>query len=473
MLHNTVQGCSITPVPPPPTIRHEGTTQPGEDFSSSSSIPSPIPPELQALIDAYIFGRPVTIIISKDRLLAHWSLQLPKICEYAVLGFFSILGVEETKLEVGDPNGSGKAKQVGTYGQVRWRFRLRWAPGGERSIFPKVDKAQLERPWWDPAPLRPRKPDDKPLPSAPPSEDNFPTTLRYRDPSFKPYALELLLLRDPQDRLPVSLPYNTYPKPMEVTKAKFEGGIQTLSYYLKKKSKRPFIKHIFTANLPKLQLLANRILHDIQVGLRICRKAGDNGPYFTYSAQCPSGIMHPNDQDWEKPPSIINVVKNMMVQRARCFAEVDKSRLRINHFEMLAWVTSGTKKSTVPIRAKQRPVVLVSLGADIVLTVLPLSMKDSATLAVQPNDQPVNELAENIGWIGTNPEKDGVGENDETAEIPKEKGKGTGKRKYADQSFVFTLVHGDALVFDGDEFEYSIKREGTSFLLMGSCKDDQ
>ena len=60
----------------------------------AASVPSPIPQEIQALIDAYIFGKPLTVIVSHERLYEHWSLNLPKNYGYVVMGFFRIIGVE-------------------------------------------------------------------------------------------------------------------------------------------------------------------------------------------------------------------------------------------------------------------------------------------------------------------------------------------------------------------------------------------
>ncbi|KAF8885099.1 hypothetical protein CPB84DRAFT_143657 [Gymnopilus junonius] len=202
-------------------------------------------------------------------------------------------------------------------GRVEWRFRLRWAPGGEEFIMPNISPEVLEDPWWRP-PYKPPPPlfsatdediaasSQPPVPSAPPNfraatqqpeepEDHVPTTSKYRqarlvhheyqfrhhhfrelyesllptyllapfgktvrDLSFPrgwlcnicgkvnyqralrhryctstvckgkvtvaPYALSLFTMRDPQDRLPVSLPYNTYPSILEPEIASFDGG---------------------------------------------------------------------------------------------------------------------------------------------------------------------------------------------------------------------------------------------------------
>ena len=87
-------------------------------------------------------------------------------------------------------------------GEVEWRFRLQWAPGGEEFILPNLDAQILEDPWWRP----PYKPPALAYPVAentwattPPSEmparasnfatttqqpeepeEHYPTTAKYR-----------------------------------------------------------------------------------------------------------------------------------------------------------------------------------------------------------------------------------------------------------------------------------------------------
>ncbi|KAG0704567.1 hypothetical protein DFH29DRAFT_364602 [Suillus ampliporus] len=50
------------------------------------------------------------------------------------------------------------------------------------------------------------------------------------------------------------------------------------------------------------------------------------------------------------------------------------------------------------------------------------------------------------------------------------KGKGTSgkKSKQALLELSVTLVHGDAVILEGDDYEYQIKRSGTTILLIGS-----
>ena len=57
-------------------------------------IPSTVPEEIQTIIDSYLSGRPLLLVISNKRFLDYWSLRLPKEFGFLMLGYFRILGVE-------------------------------------------------------------------------------------------------------------------------------------------------------------------------------------------------------------------------------------------------------------------------------------------------------------------------------------------------------------------------------------------
>lgn len=333
-------------------------------------VPKPIPEELQALIDAYVFGKPLTVISSHRRLRDHWLLHLPTAYGYVVMGFFKIIGIEETRVLPSELKPTLKTSPDFISGQVRWRFRLLWSPGGEEGVWPKRTE-ELNYPWWS-LPVSMQKgvtsvikddKDDKELPPDP--EDGFPTTLQYRElrqqnPEFqwrfqpvqelyhylfpphllmpfsaqtsdlnfprgwicptcgrmnfqkamrhrkcpgsqckvkysfsinyfdcswtaknsKPvsYYLDLFLLRAPQDRLTLSLPYNVYPHAVTVKRITWEEGTQTFTCFMPNEEKpTSYINHIFTGNLPHLQVRANEWLQKVQLELEIVRKPGDNG----------------------------------------------------------------------------------------------------------------------------------------------------------------------------------------------------
>lgn len=57
-------------------------------------IPSTVPEEIQAIIDSYLSGRPLLLVISNKRFFDYWSLCLPKEFGFIMLGYFRILGVQ-------------------------------------------------------------------------------------------------------------------------------------------------------------------------------------------------------------------------------------------------------------------------------------------------------------------------------------------------------------------------------------------
>lgn len=77
------------------------TSAPAKEVTKETSmdafpdyVPSAIPEELLALVDSYLFGRPVTIMLSNEYLQKHWSLALPNEYKYAMMGYFRILGIQ-------------------------------------------------------------------------------------------------------------------------------------------------------------------------------------------------------------------------------------------------------------------------------------------------------------------------------------------------------------------------------------------
>ena len=57
-------------------------------------IPFKIPPEIQALIDAYIQNTPVVVIASRSSIAESWRLELSEEFAYVYMGFFRVIGVQ-------------------------------------------------------------------------------------------------------------------------------------------------------------------------------------------------------------------------------------------------------------------------------------------------------------------------------------------------------------------------------------------
>jgi hypothetical protein len=93
--------------------------------------------------------------------------------------------------------------------------------------------------------------------------------------------MELFFMRDPQDRLPLSLPINTYPKPVKMKVAQFLEGTKVLTYMIRGEE-NTYIQHVFTGNLLRLQPHATLLMRDIQLYVELTRPCTENGAYLLY-----------------------------------------------------------------------------------------------------------------------------------------------------------------------------------------------
>ena len=150
------------------------------------------------------------------------------------------------------------------------------------------------------------------------------------------------------------------------------------------------------------------------------------------------------------------------------------------------WVIQGP----ATIRAKEKCVVFHAFGCNITVMVTPLSPPKATIIKVDGvdidslnlitmDDLPSDELDVNPGWITGLEEDDKVEVVEDLSHEDKERWPASNSKKASKRPFLFTLVHGDVLVFYGDDFEvmnvkftgkvthyfrqYSLKRTGTSF----------
>ncbi|KAH6915622.1 hypothetical protein BKA70DRAFT_1253285 [Coprinopsis sp. MPI-PUGE-AT-0042] len=109
-----------------------------------SSLPS-LPSEIKVLVDTFIQGTPISIVASYDRmfeLLPESSKRsLCKEFALAYLGFFHILGLEETQIL------STEEDSKVDYPTFQWKFRIKWIAGGEQRSIGGVSLG----PWWLPS----------------------------------------------------------------------------------------------------------------------------------------------------------------------------------------------------------------------------------------------------------------------------------------------------------------------------------
>lgn len=94
ILHSSEQ--NNTPLPKsskPPSHEPERPVDDSQD-PWADYIPSPIPEEVQALINAYIYGRPFNLMVARSRLHNYWNLALPEEFGFVMMGFFRVLSIQ-------------------------------------------------------------------------------------------------------------------------------------------------------------------------------------------------------------------------------------------------------------------------------------------------------------------------------------------------------------------------------------------
>ena len=116
------------------------------------------------------------------------------------------------------------------------------------------------------------------------------------------------------------------------------------------------------------------------------------------------------------------------------------------------------------IRAKKKSVVFHAFGCTITVMVTPLSSPKTTPIKVEGvdidslnlitmDDLPLDEPDVNPGWI-TGLDVEGKDELDEDfSREDRERLPATNSKKASKRPFLFRLVHGDVLVFYGDDFE--------------------
>jgi hypothetical protein len=88
-------GATINPPEPPkPPLREPAPLVNAPRDPWADYVPSPIPEELQGLIDAYVGGRPFNLFVARSRLHIYWNLALPEEFGFVMLGFFRVLSVQ-------------------------------------------------------------------------------------------------------------------------------------------------------------------------------------------------------------------------------------------------------------------------------------------------------------------------------------------------------------------------------------------
>jgi len=123
-----------------------------------NGVPTLIPDEMRALINAYVKCVPVGVFATAAQIKGFWGLDLARKEEFgcSFMGFYRISRIwerlEKEKASIGTSRAEfrepGQGEDTIT-GGVRWKFRMKWEPGGED--WQTVRRDDLSSPWWNPS----------------------------------------------------------------------------------------------------------------------------------------------------------------------------------------------------------------------------------------------------------------------------------------------------------------------------------
>ncbi|KAH7919449.1 hypothetical protein BV22DRAFT_860635 [Leucogyrophana mollusca] len=389
---STASAHADMPVPPPLVLRPSKPIQ---------RFPEKKPPEIRVLLDSQAKRIPLLIILSRD--CALMPFDLPPEYAYSYLGLFFVSDIRAELADFSETPGTDAIR-----GRVRWRLTLEWAPGGEKALFTRAD--DRTRPWWvSKSPdtgssesdstlsrYRPRDLNDHYYSFLPldllakftPSE-NFPRGwwcrdcglvnaqryLRHQicgsssckalsdDGKYKGLADSLQALRDPHHTLPLLMPQDSAPPEVPTVVSSWEDSMRTIVYEV---NENAAVKHIFTGNQQDPQEEPTQLLQAIQQDVLILRREYSS-PYFTHLTTA-AALCDAEAIPWFGAPPCIVQARDLMLHYAHVYGETEEAD--INEVLTQAWVTAGSKKGRV-FRARDSPIMLLSLGAEVTLNLVP------------------------------------------------------------------------------------------------------
>ncbi|KIJ65344.1 hypothetical protein HYDPIDRAFT_110377 [Hydnomerulius pinastri MD-312] len=434
-------GMSLTPitsaVPPAllDTVREtsDPATKPPPHVMESlrGRLPAIKPPDIHILLDSRAHLVPVLVWSSRSCKLTPRTPSSEY--AYSCLGFFFISDLRQELLKY-SINPTTKAVR----GRVRWYTTLEWAPGGEEALLAEIDtncssemivddqashvtRKDLSRPWWSsptetdgpsvdneaPIPYRPRDlrmhyysylPLDL-LADFQPSESfprgwfcmkcgmiNAQKLFRHQicqssvckstcnERSRQGKVDPLSKLRDPHHTYALVQPVNNVPSFIPCRERSWDEGMQYWTYLIKDDVS---VQHVFTRNEEHLQTEATSLLEDIQRDV-LLSKEESSSPYFVHTTP----ISYANGASEAtipgNTPACVRSAFHCLVRLAERYGEI--SNIRFDRCLIQAWVTSGSKKGQL-YRARKSPVVILSLGAEVVLNFVPKAGYGSVSVA--------------------------------------------------------------------------------------------
>ncbi|KAJ3847282.1 hypothetical protein EV368DRAFT_87910 [Lentinula lateritia] len=153
------------------------------------------------------------------------------------------------------------------------------------------------------------------------------------------------------------------------------GDIQELA------TKRKIVtKHIFTCNDPKLQEEQTQLLDSIQETVILQKKPMGTTPFFSYVAgdvhECSfaSGFVDAEVTPvfWNDVPPCINQARSLLQHLGTVYGDVFQTT-PISQLVVLGWTVPGRKKAEHFLRAKECNIVIMALGHELGIRIIPKS----------------------------------------------------------------------------------------------------
>lgn len=311
----------------------------------------------------------------------------------------------------------------------------------------------------------------------------------------------LQALRGPHHCLPIRDPLDYAPSSVGKIDTFWDDMMRNLTYQVNSGVR---VQHVFTGNQEILQQDATKLLLDVQKDV-ILSRSDLHSPYFTWSTKLNHQHICSGDPVGQPEiPRLVFDIQDILLHYMQAYGEVNSTN--INHIMIQAWATPGSRRGAV-FNAKSHVVTIICLGAEVVMNLVPKrgfaeipieSAEDRMEIdgerilsASQLVDNGCSEPLASAAVIvpddcrqtggdlnaadQPDPASLAVGEASGPSSNVGDgkaagKGKGAGgkKSKQAPLELSITLVHGDAIILEGDDFEYQIKRSGTTILLIGS-----
>lgn len=258
---------------------------------------------------------------------------------------------------------------------------------------------------------------------------------------------------------------------------------------------RAIVKHIYTCNRPEVQRGSSRLFTAIQRETELVQRkaSGRLGAGSHYIAVFGDGVMYDIPcMPWPGTPS--SALDARDVFQVRCRTAGDWPSFVVDKMLVTAWMDAGSRKGCL-VPAKGVRIAMYCLGADVELSISPKpsvgsSGKTKGITRIKADSDTWISLDDEVIEHSSRTRGQSVQIKDEAVESqpnlnlmvmddaeplklqPTSASSGVSSsrppRKKEALTLSVTLVHGDMLLFEGEDFEYTLKRTGMSIVLIAT-----